>query len=318
MGTSLGSKNILASICFSTHIFISNFAFSDIQDIQVSDVTSRAFSVVLASDEPIEQISIRLFEDNGGAVEISDVLSTVISGDVPGAHENGIGKIDVFSLVPETNVYFQVEVQSSSGVSLYPDGAPYPEVVTAMIPRVSEEDGATPIVNPLLTHSIVHPDGVSMPQGTMYLVNIPGFSYSPISSFVFDSDSSSLEGLADFTNFYSQGGERSQIPEAQVITITEYKGRVLCPGLVGHTITRYRYSPNMSAESTYSLVEQAELCADYDLNCDGQINIEDVQRVSSLLGSVQGECEFDDEFDLFMDGAIDALDEQVVSDAIEN
>ncbi len=299
-------------------IFYCVFVRADIQDVQVSDVTTRAFSVVLASDEPISYIDIHLFEDEDGETAIDGVSVDVVSEGVVGAHANGIGKIDVTSLSPSRQLYFQVEVQSSSGSAVFPTLPPFREVTTATSARATVDGDASPIINALLAHTMAHPDESSSSQGALYLVDFPGFAYSPLSTFVYSDGGFLSSGEIDLNNLYAISGERTEISDDQVMIITEYRGQTLCPGLIDHIVTRYRYAPVAGEAPRYSTESQAILCDGFDFNCDGLVDSFDVQQVSDRIGSIQGECEFDQEFDVVVDGVIDSLDEQALLDAQSN
>lgn len=284
---------------------------ADIRDVQVTDVTDRAFSVVWAADEVVKEAKIRVFRDASGLSEITPLKTRLVSAEIAGAHSAGFGKMDVYGLDPATIYYFQLQNVSDAAISYFPQAAPFAQVVTADAKRVSDADGR-PIRNPLLVLPASSADSLSPATGTLVVVNVSGFSVSPISTFLDHSKQNSAVALIDLNNLYAKGN--SAFSADQVITLTEYSGFKTCPELTAHRIIRYRKaSPaNLANPELLTLVR----CTQHDLDCSGAVDQEDLQRLSSYLGTRRGTCGYHDEMDLDANGLVDEQDAQAVSDAI--
>lgn len=306
------SQMSIASLCL---LLAPIFACADIQNIHVTDVTTRAFSVVWASDEIISDARILIFSDAEGLTEINDINVALVSQSVANAHQQGIGKLDMTSLEPNATYYFQLESISSGASSFFPVATPYQQITTASRTTV-DHTGGQAIINNVLTHALVHPDGISITEGTLLVVDVPGVALSPVTAFIGDLGVQSPLGMIDLNNIYGLDGQRIQIPENQMITVTEYRGFDMCPGLNDHQITRYRFASTNEGIPSYTQVGEAILCETFDLNCDGVISNADVQFVSDTLGANQGSCLFNEDFDFVFDNTIDIADEQAVLNAV--
>ena len=96
-------------------------ASADVQDLMVADVTTRAVSVIWASDQPLvaDEVSVRVFasdENDDPAEEITDLLTVELLSDAD-ALGNGVVKIDVVGLLADTLYYVSAHTEHQGGES---------------------------------------------------------------------------------------------------------------------------------------------------------------------------------------------------------
>ena len=87
--------------------FLGSFSlYAAVSDVTVTDVTTRAFSVVWVSDEAVTAASVRVYSDIGRETELSGLLTINIVSPAL-ALSNGIAKIDVTGLEANTRYYIE-------------------------------------------------------------------------------------------------------------------------------------------------------------------------------------------------------------------
>ncbi len=160
----------------------------------VTDVAPVSFSVIWASSEASTS-NLNVFLDEGGSVPATDIIivsQPVDSGDMSiavAAEDNGVMKVRVSGLEPDTTYYFQTVTtsKSSSDVTYYPASAPLMGVTTAkqIVRTEVNEELEVPFTNDLIIQECLLPDGVTPAPGTLVVANVEG-SYSSVSNFVGD------------------------------------------------------------------------------------------------------------------------------------
>ena len=84
-----------------------------VSDIEPADVTTRAFSIVWASDEPVTGATVRVFAEADGTTELTGGLSVVLLSPAA-ALTNGVVKVDVRGVAADTCFYYQTDTTTSS------------------------------------------------------------------------------------------------------------------------------------------------------------------------------------------------------------
>jgi len=292
-------------------LFVSTQASAAVQDITVTDVTTRAFSVVWVSDEPVTNATVRVFSDQDGINEVTSALSVnLISASFPPALEQGVVKVDVTGLSANTTVYVQTETLGASSLLSFPESAPFIEVHTAT-EAVGGNEANQPIVNDLLRHEVYNPDGQTSAEGALLIVKVPSISPYPLTAFV-GKDFTSPASAVDFNNLFDAiSGKSADLAADTVIEITEFRGLSTCT-LDDHKLLRFRRVPAHEETPKITEVESPVVCFFADTVCDDVIDIVDVQRVLNLFNEALGSCVFNSDLDIVTDGVIDILDVQSV------
>ena len=311
------ARHIRAASIYAGLIFL--FALSipsaaSVSDIAFTDVTTRAFSVVWASDESVTTGTVRVYADQDGLTELTGGLSlTLVSSSVPQAHGLGLVKVDVTGLSSNTCYYVQTETTGSSTIQS-PAAAPFLEVCTS-VSTTKSTAGGSPIANDLILHDVYELDGVTPAGGALVLLSAPNDAAYPVSRFVgqgFISPSTAL----DMNNFFDGAtGISLEIAGGELLELKEYRG-LLCPGLTDHRLVRMRRAP--SHEEAPALggpiaqLESADVCFFADTYCDDTIDVLDAQRVFNAFGGQPGDCLYNSDLDLVLDQDINVLDVQSV------
>jgi hypothetical protein len=288
---------------------LTNPALALVFDTTISDVTTRAFSVVWASDEPVTSATVWVYDDANGSSDITGGLTTTLQSD---GLTNGLVKVDVRAIPPGTCVYIQTET-TASGVILEPAAPPFTEVCTTVETTKANALGEV-ITNDIVRHDILLPGGGAA-MGALALMSVPSVGGHAVSSFA-GQGYALPTATADLNNLFEAGSGRSaQTAADDVIRIVEMRG-LACPNLQDHVLVRYRRVPphdEVVAVGTPLIeLETPGQCFFADALCDDRIDILDVQRVLNVFGSSSGECAFNDDLDLVADGTINILDAQGV------
>jgi len=296
--------NVGVSFFYSSHLYAA------VADVTVSDVTTRAFSVVWVSDGPITAATVRVFSDANGDTEITGDL-TVNLVSPAAALTNGIAKVDVTGLAPNTIYYLETETTDAMGAIVFPPSTnPLIQVHTATSTTRENASGG-PITNDLIHHEILEPDVLTGSQGTLLMLKIPGVSTFPLTAFVGEGFSVP-EAVVDLNNLFDDASSISaDIAGNTVMEITEFRG-LLC-NIEDQKRKLLRRVP-IHEESPP--ITELELPADcfspggtpVDFNCDSRIGLEDLGALAARFGLEQPDCRFNADFDLNADGRIGLFD----------
>lgn len=286
-----------------------------VSDITVTDVSTRAFAVVWASDEAVTGASVRVFQDAGGTAEITGSFERrLVSAAFPPALERGVVKVDVTGLVPDTTVFVQTVTTGAGGTVQAPSGPPFIAVRTAV--GTTKVNAANQlIVNDLIVQDVVAPDGVSPVDGTLLVVDAPGRAAHPISAFVGEGFASPA-AVVDLSNLFDATTRTSlEVASGTTLTLSEFRG-LTCPMLVDHRQLHFRRAPEHSEIGATGValtqLETAAACFFADTVCDDAVNVLDVQRVLNTFNRASGVCAFNPDLDLVADDVINVLDVQSV------
>jgi hypothetical protein len=286
--------------------------YAAVFDIQPADVTTRAASVVWVSDEPVLDASVRVFTDIDGVIDITDGLTlNVVSASFPPAHDNGIVKVEIVGLSPNTPVYIQTETTTASGLIQEPAMGPFIEITTAAeTTKVNSSD--QPIVNDLIKYQLFAPDGATAATGTLMLLKANGTSRYPVSAFVSEGGVAAPDVIVDMNNLFDSAGKSLEILPDQVIEITHYRG-LLCSSDISRQAlgVRYRAPAHAEAQPIVELEDPVQ-CFFSNLDCNDIIDIVDVQALLNIWGTTVGGCRFNPSFDINGDGQINIIDFQSI------
>ena len=263
---------------------------AEISDLQFTDVTTRAFSVIWASDEAVVDASVRVFDDAPGSSEIIGVFDISLDSErYPPAFDNGVVRITVAGLAADTCVYVQTQMTTASGDFTFPTTPPFLEVCTAVATHVADDSGA-PMANDLLRFEVFEPDGAQPAAGALLIIKAPQAEYG-LSAFVGEGFAPA-EAVINLNNFFDLGdGQSSLIQSGEILSITEFRSRI-CSGLQDHIVRRSRVAPvhEEFAELGGAITELEDpgTCASLDPVCDQEVNSLDVQLVLNGLSRLAG------------------------------
>ena len=302
-------------------IFV-NPTVAEVSDLVITDVTTRAFSVVWVSDEPVGNATITVFSDENGFNDITNTLNiNLVSTIFPSALSNGIVKIDVTGLTADTTVFLYTETVDMLGTTRFPaESDPFIEVTTSL-ESTKLNDQNDLIINDLLQHELFVPDGMTPAEGALVLIKAPGISQYPISTFV---GNGMAAALVDLNNLFNDTtGSSAEVVSKTPLEIIEYRG-LRCDVPNQKQIHRRRtpeheetppiteletpapcYSPTPD-----SSVPEGAIPADFD--CDSTIGPGDFNLFLAQFGLTRDEitfdCQFNADFDLAPDGTIGSDD----------
>ncbi|MFT5390430.1 MAG: hypothetical protein ACI8PT_000615 [Gammaproteobacteria bacterium] len=287
-----------------------------VQDVFVADVTPRAFSVIWASDQPIEDaldVAVMVFEDTTGDgqpdTDRTGTLTQIVTSNQT-ALDNGIVKIDVVGTNADT-MYFVTTLTNDAVGGSFTEPASGPGLPVATAARTTRVGTANqPITNDVLVRDLFLPDGTTPAAGALLSVSAPAFSPYPLTAFVGEHTSGETTGI-DTSNFFDITGVSAALPEDTMLHMTLYRG-LSCAGLVNHRLINFRKAPAHLEPVTITEEETAPGCFFADTICDGTINGLDFQRVLNIFGQSAGGCRFNDDLDIVSDGVINGLDFQAV------
>lgn len=282
----------------------------EISNFVVTDVTPVSFSAIWTSNEP-STCGIKVFGDPAGTQLLEDVTIVpmpVENGDagiVQKAEDNGVMKIRVTGLIPDTCYYFQTVTTSkdTSETSYFPSSPPYPEVITAYRCSRSIAVGPdlVPFANDLIKVECYHLDGVTPAEGTILLAYVYGSDY-PVSSFVGDGVPTPF-AYVDINNAFSEDTfENMYLSGNESLILVQYMG------IQGSIVQNYGIPcNNLLAEFKPPLVKDD--CIG-DFGGDGSVDVEDLSVFASSFGLMH---DFDLQYvpvwsDLDSDGDVDGMD----------
>jgi hypothetical protein len=133
--------------------------------LRVTDVNTDAFSLVWLANQAAS-CSVKVYADREGNNLINGLTITDESADHPPAAQNGVMKVTVAGLTPETTYYFQIVTTSDEGILVEPSSGPLPSVRTEL--------SSGYVNNDVLAHRILRSDGSTPALGALLLVEVDG------------------------------------------------------------------------------------------------------------------------------------------------
>jgi len=161
----------------------------------VTDVTPRSFSLVWTTDQAATG-SANVYTDPQGNQLVAGITITDESAAYPPAGDNGVMKVRVSGLVPDTTYFYEIVTTSSAGEVVEPESGDRPSVRTEVSSRLVDNYG--------LAYKVFQSDGTTPGQGTLVLAEVAGGSHF-ISGWVGDGAPPDYPWLVllDFSNIYS-------------------------------------------------------------------------------------------------------------------
>jgi len=296
-------------------MFVSHFytlqVHAAVSDVTVSDVTTRAFSVVWVSDEAITSATVRVYSDIEGANQvIAGIALNLVSP--PAALINGIAKVDVTGLAADTVYYIDTEtVGDTTGSVFFPEAASTLIEVKTALSTTRENLTGGPIVNDLIQHEIFEPDGITESQGTLLMLKIPSISSYPLTAFVGEGFSVP-QAVVDLNNLFEDAsGISAEVLANTIMELSEFRG-LLC-NVEDQKSTILRRVPVHVEVPSITELEVPAACfspdgISADFNCDRVIDPLDFFDFQGQFGRTNSSCKFNSDFDFNNDGVIDPLD----------
>lgn len=214
-----------------------------VKDIMVTDVTTRSFSVIWASSEA-SYPDLNVFDDADGLVPTASAIITphpVENGSssiATLAEDNGVMKVRVTGLSPNTLYYFQTVTTSknTSDITIYPEAAPLMSVTTEALTlrnKTSGED-VVPFSNDLIIEECYLNDGATPAEGTLLVATVEGGNH-PVTAFVGDGVDPPY-ALIDLNNVFGRTSNESlDVSEGKNLTLVNFRG-MLGNAIITHQV----------------------------------------------------------------------------------
>lgn len=278
-----------------------------VTDITVTDVTSRSFSVIWSASEPSTS-GLTVYDDADGFVQTVGAVVTsqpVNNGSTAiqsAAENNGVMKVRVIGLHPNTTYYFKTITTSKSTLDVvsFPETTPLPGVTTETRTVRTEIAGVDeiPFTNDLITFECYLPGGVTPAEGTLLVAGVEGCNY-PVSNFVGDGVPNPL-AYADLNNLFNTAGHGNvPLVGGEELLLTQFMG-------IGGIQTATYTIPinNQLAEMKFP----AAIPCYGDLDGDNDVDGVDLAIFVEAYNSVSGEANYNPDADIDGSGAVDEGD----------
>lgn len=297
----------LSLIC---SLIFSPITWSEVADTSFADVTTRAFSVLWVSSEPVTTASVRVFSDIEGLDDITATLTTqlVSSSD---ALALGLVKVDVIGVLNDTTYYVDTTTDGASGQVIYPALTDALLEVKTAIETTKADSENKPINNDLIIDSIGTPNGIDFLSAGLLVVNVSDFPY-PISAFVEENtQATEATGIFDLNNLFDTSGSSAKLIGGEKMDIKKFRG-LLCD-IGNQLLVQSRKVPEHLEIPVITELESPADCfspngTPADLNCDNRIGLEDLGKIAARYNIEQPDCRFNPDFDFDADGRIDDSD----------
>ncbi len=203
----------------------------EVSHVMVTDVTTTSFSVIWAANEA-STAGLEVYADENGS-SLVDALITphpIESGDdtiKTAAENNGVMKVRVTGLAPDTTYYFKTSTtsKSSTDTTYNPSAAPFTPVTTESETVRTYESGGDilPFSNDLIIEACYLNDGTTPAEGTLVLATVAGGSH-PITAFVGDGVDSPY-AIIDLNNVFSRDTyENLDLSQGLNLTLLNFRG----------------------------------------------------------------------------------------------
>ncbi|MCP3868707.1 MAG: hypothetical protein GY703_11555 [Gammaproteobacteria bacterium] len=298
---------------------IGSSAHALVSDLVITDVTTRAFSVVWVSNEAVTDATVSVYDES--LTDITDSLDLYMDSDAE-TLENGIVRVDVQGLQAGTSYFVTTQTESVNEETSETSIIDFPAdidnahpVDTAQGATAANFDG-TPIVNDLLIHDVYKPDQTPSSR-TLVMMSVPELSDYPLTAFVgkgIDTpdaivDLSNLVGLVMDDTSGEEKLTNIQVNGGEAIEISEYRGRLCKSQIEDQRLVRYRRAPWHEEQPAITEAEQLAACfSPADFNCDGVVDPIDFNEFLIRFGSSVPSCSFSADYDLAEDGVVDPID----------
>lgn len=268
-----------------------------VNEISVSDVTTRSFSVAwLTSASEPSTGTLNVYSAPDCTAEVGGIVVNS-----RGADTTGVIQVTVTGLIPDTAYCYQTVTTSRSTSETTIAPIP-PGIVTTERQTVRTYTQGTeilPFSNDLLYHPVFRFDGTAGAGGVL-MVSVDGGSY-PVSAWVGDNGILAPHTLIDLNNlFRADTRENINLAGGERINMLELRGSNGC------TLERWRKVP---VDMELSEVRVPQSCFDSaDINCDDIVEIGDIIMDINGFGSLSGDFCFNSDLDQDGDGVVDIGD----------
>jgi hypothetical protein len=217
--------------CFSTAIFLLNLLIlltipiqaESASNLWITDVTPRSFSLVWTTTGPATG-SANIYSDPQGNTLIGDLTIIDAGSGHPPAGDNGVIKVTIMGLIPDTTYYFETVTTNSQGTQVEP--------AIGDLPSVRTENKSIIVKNISIAHRIVQSDGITPANGALLLVEIEGGNY-PITGWVGEGLPPPFV-LVNLDNVYSATTHQNlELIGGEALTLTSIGGSMGTRNLIG-------------------------------------------------------------------------------------
>ena len=219
-----------------------------VSQVMVTDVTTKSFSVIWAASEACTG-DLEVFEDESGLFTVDNAVISphpVNSGDSlirEAAEDNGVMKVMVAGLEPDTDYYFKTVTASkeTDDITYSPESNPYIWVRTESetVRTTGSGESIVPFSNDVIIQPCYLDDGVSPADGTLLLATIEGANY-PLTAFVGDGVDAP-NALIDLNNVFGlDSHENIDLIQGENLTLLNFRG------MAGNSIITYEVPEDFS------------------------------------------------------------------------
>lgn len=286
----------------------------EVSEVMVTDITTRSFSVIWKTSEPGTP-SLTVFDGSDCLTPTSGIVVTpspVISGDsaiADAAENNGIMKVTVNGLSPDTEYCYQTVTTSKSSSDITITPATPEKVLTKLLTVRTYFDDLTqnikPFANDLILFPVFETDQQTYSEGSLLVAEGPGGT--KLSAFIGDGIASPY-ALIDLNNLFSADTKVNlDLLGCETLILREFKGDSACAGSA--TIVRFRKVP---FDNELTAIREPMKCFFADNDCSGKVDILDVQRGLNIFNTTTGDCIYNSDLDIVVDGVVNILDIQGV------
>lgn len=218
----------------------------EVSHVMVTDVTTTSFSVIWAASEP-STADLEVYEEEAGTEAADYAVITphpIESGDEDirmaiktAAEDNGVMKVRVTDLEPDTTYYFTTITISTSPdntTTYYPDAAMAVTTESETVRTYESGEDILPFSNDLIIEACYLDDGVTFAEGTLLVATVEGANH-PITAFVGDGVDPPY-ALIDLNNVFSHNTyENLDLSQGLNLTLLNFRG-LLGNSIVTHSV----------------------------------------------------------------------------------
>jgi hypothetical protein len=286
----------------------------EVSEVMVTDITTRSFSVIWKSNEPSTP-SLKVFNGSDCLTPTANAVITpspIASGDMDiadAAEDNGIMKVTVTGLSPDTEYCYQTVTTSKSSSDITIAPVTPEKVLTKLLTVRTYLDDLTqnikPFANDLILFQVFEPDQQTFSEGSLLVAEGPGGA--KLSAFVGDGIASPY-ALIDLNNLFTADTRvNMDLLGCETLILREFKGDAGCADSA--TIVRFRKVP---FDNELTAIKVPMQCFFADNDCSGKVDILDVQRGLNIFNTKTGDCNYNSDLDIVADGVVNILDIQGV------
>jgi hypothetical protein len=199
-----------------------------VSNLMVTDVTTTSFSVIWAANEE-STAYLEVYKDEAGTVLDAVITPHPIeSGDDTirtAAEDNGVMKVRVTDLQPDTTYYFMTITTSKSTEETtdYPDTAMSVTTESETVRTYESGEDTLPFSNDVITEPCYLDDGTTSAEGTLLLATLEGGNY-PLTAFVGDGVDPPY-AMIDLNNVFSrETHENLDLFQGKKVTLVNLRG----------------------------------------------------------------------------------------------